>query len=156
ILDARFQLKFTSYLVGAALTIALLLGGFLWGSSRTLLRQTEEAVEARGRAAETSHELGNVALSSALLEHVNDPAFTAQVERRSRDIDLRYERERDAIEAQRAQLVRQQQWTWVGLVAALLAFIVFIGLAGIVMTHRIAGPIFRMKRLASEVGLGRL
>jgi hypothetical protein len=156
LLDARFQLKFTGYLVAVALAITVLLGAFLWRSSEILLGQTQQAVEARSRAAQTSHELGNVALSNALLERVNDPTFAAEVQNRSQAIDQEYERERAAIETQRAALVRQQRWTWVGLVGALVAFIVGIALAGIVTTHRIAGPLYRVKRLVATVGEGRL
>jgi methyl-accepting chemotaxis protein len=156
LLDPRFQLKFTGYLVAASLAIALLVGAFLWRSSLILLEQTHEAVEARGRAAEASHELGNVALSNALLEHVNDPRFGTELQAKSAAIDKQYEVERSAIEGQRAQLVRQQRWTWLALLLALVAFIVFIGFAGIVFTHRIAGPIFRMKRMVADIGEGKL
>jgi nitrogen fixation/metabolism regulation signal transduction histidine kinase len=156
LLDPSFQLKFTAYLVTASLAIALLLGAFLWRSSQVLLRQTHDAVDARSRAAEASHELGNVALSSALMAHVNDPHFGTELQARSAAIDKEYEVERAAIEAQRAQLVRQQNWTWVGLLMALIAFIGFIAFAGIVFTHRIAGPIFRMKRMVAEIGQGKL
>jgi nitrogen fixation/metabolism regulation signal transduction histidine kinase len=33
---------------------------------------------------------------------------------------------------------------------------VFIGLASIVTTHRIVGPLFRVKRMANEVSAGKL
>ena len=35
-------------------------------------------------------------------------------------------------------------------------FVAFIGLASIVTTHRIVGPLFRVKRMANEVSGGRL
>jgi len=34
--------------------------------------------------------------------------------------------------------------------------VIGIGIAGIVVTHKIAGPIFKMKRLMREVGEGKL
>lgn len=155
LLDTRFQLKFTSYLVLAAAAITVLLGSVLWRSSEMLMRQTAAAVDARSRAADTSRELGNVALSS-MLASVTDPAFAEELKRRSADIDRKHEAERQAIEAQRAELVSRMQRTWTVLIAALAAFIVFIALSGIYATHRIAGPIFRLKRLANEVAEGRL
>src|SRR5580658_3242280 len=73
LLDARFQLKFTAYAVGATLIVVALLGVFLWVTSQRLFRETESAVDARSKAAETSKDLGNAALGNTLLAHMNDP-----------------------------------------------------------------------------------
>lgn len=43
-----------------------------------------------------------------------------------------------------------------GFMAALAALVLAIGVAGIVFTHKIAGPIFKMKRLFRQVGEGKL
>jgi nitrogen fixation/metabolism regulation signal transduction histidine kinase len=156
LLDRGYQLKFTGYLVLTALAISVLLGAFMWRGSRALLVQAEEAVNARSRAAETSRELGNVALSSKLLDASDDPSFAAQLQERSRAIDAQFEQERAAVEAQRAELMRQERRTWLVLLAALLGFTLLIAAAGIVATHRIAGPVHRMKRMAGAIGAGQL
>src|ERR1043165_9258714 len=75
ILDARFQLKFTSYIVAIALCVATLLGGFLWTTSKRLLEEAEVAVDAREKAAQTSKELSNATLSNMAMEPLNEPAF---------------------------------------------------------------------------------
>ena len=38
----------------------------------------------------------------------------------------------------------------------LALLVIAIGFAGIVFTHKIAGPIFKMKRLLRQVGEGKL
>ncbi|MBK6513787.1 MAG: methyl-accepting chemotaxis protein [Polyangiaceae bacterium] len=43
-----------------------------------------------------------------------------------------------------------------GFLAALGALVFAIGVAGIVFTHKIAGPIFKMKRLFRQIGEGKL
>jgi nitrogen fixation/metabolism regulation signal transduction histidine kinase len=53
-------------------------------------------------------------------------------------------------------VARQQKELLWGLVAVLTLMVLGIGVAGIVFTHRIAGPIFKMKRLLREVGEGKL
>src|SRR5688572_22396885 len=111
LLDAHYQLKFTAYLVAAGLLIAIMLGGFLLRGSRGLLEQAQEAVDARAAAAETSRELGNVALARELGQRSADPAFVAQLEARSREVDAAYEREKEAVVAQRALLGRQERRT---------------------------------------------
>jgi methyl-accepting chemotaxis protein len=156
LLDARFQLKFASYIVALTLIVAGLLGVFLWRTTSTLFAETEVAVEARSRAAETSKELGNATLSNELLAHMEDPAFEQQLKEKSAAIDKAYEEEKNAIIDARVQLVRRQQITLFALIGGFLAFVVFIGLASIVTTHKIVGPLFRIKRMAQEIAAGKL
>ena len=80
LLDARFQLKFTGYAVGATLIVVALLGVFLWVTSQQLFKETESAVDARSKAADTSKDLGNAVLANNLLAHFNDPAFEKQLQ----------------------------------------------------------------------------
>ncbi|MGQ0507453.1 MAG: sensor histidine kinase [Myxococcaceae bacterium] len=155
LLDARFQLKFTLYIVGVTVVVAGLLGVFLWRTTQTLFAETELAVEARSRAAETSKDLGRATLNNQLLEKFDDAAFEKELTAKSKAIDEEYEREHAAIVAQKADLVRRQQVTFFALILGMLGFVVFIGLATIVTTHKIVGPLFRMKRMAQEVAAGK-
>jgi len=156
LLDARFQLKFTGYIVAITLVIAGGLGAFLFTTSRALMREAQLAVEARSRAAETSKELSNATLSNELLQRFNDPAFEQQLREKSATIDAQYEAEKNAILGQRLELEQKQRVIWLTVVGSLVAFVVFVALATIVATHRIVGPVFRIKRLASELSAGRL
>ena len=45
---------------------------------------------------------------------------------------------------------------FVVLISVLSLLVIGIGLAGIIVTHRIAGPIYKMKRLLGYVGDGHL
>ncbi|HZH04552.1 MAG TPA: HAMP domain-containing protein, partial [Myxococcaceae bacterium] len=156
LLDSRFQIRFTLYVVGATAVVAGLIGAFLWGTASRLLREVEGAVEARSSAAETSKELSQATLSNKLFQHFNDPAFEAQLREQSKLIDAKYEAERAAIVAQRAELVRQQRllaWVLIGGFATLTLLIAF---GSIVATHRIVGPLYRIKKMAQEVARGHL
>lgn len=156
LLDARFQLKFTTYAVGVTVFISILLGWFLWRTTRELLTETQAAVDARSKAAETSKELGNAALSNQLLEHFNDPEFEKQLKEQSRAIDEQYDAEKAAIVAQYQGLKRQQRATVWAVVCALVLFVVFVAAGAIISTHHIVGPLFRFKRMAQEISNGRL
>ncbi len=156
ILDARFQLKFTSYIVLLTVIVAALMGVFLWRTTDTLFRETEIAVEARSKAAEKSKELSNATLANEIIQHMEDPAFEAQLKEKAAAIDRAYEAEKNAIIAAREKLVQQQKVTLVALVGGFIAFIIFIALASIVTTHKIVGPLFRVKRMAQEVADGKL
>ena len=82
---------------------------------------------------------------------MGDPVFVAQLESTSKAIDERYEAERVAIVAQREALVRRQRNMWMVFVGTLAGFLVLITLTTIVLTHRVAGPLMRIRRMVKDV-----
>lgn len=156
LLEPRFQLKFTVYLVAASLVLAALLGAFLLRNTQALLTMAGEAVEARSHAAEASRELSNATLSNELLKRMGDPVFVAQLESTSKEIDARYEAERSAVVAQRTELVRRQRLTWLAFGGTLVGFLVLMALISIALTHRVAGPLMRIRRMVKDVSSGQL
>jgi hypothetical protein len=156
LLDARFQLKFASYIVGITLVLSALLGVFLYRTTNNLFAQAQSAVDARSQAANTSRELGTCTLNNDLAKNLDNPEFTKQLQQRSEEIDKTYDAEKNLVIQTKADLVKQQQWTLLGLIGALAAFILIVGLGTIVTTHRIVGPLFRVKRMANEVAAGKI
>lgn len=156
LLDASFQLKLTAYIVGVSLVLAALLGVFLVRAANSLMAETAAAVEARSRAAEVSRELSGATLSNELLAHMDDPAFESKFREQARIIDASYEAERTAIVTQRTELERHQRLTWWVLGGCLVGFIAVVAMGTIVVTHRVAGPLFRIKRMVRDVADGRL
>jgi hypothetical protein len=155
LLDAPLQLRFTAVLVLATLLGAGLLGIFLARALNRLAEQAERAVEARAAAAQASHELGNASLSRTLLERFNDPEFTAQLERQSRAIDAAYQAEQVQVGEQRREVARESARIGWLVLFSVGAFALAVLLIGIVLTHRIAGPVFRVKKLLDDLGQGR-
>lgn len=156
LLDARFQLKFSAYLIGATLVVAGLLGAVLWKSTEALLRESQLAVEARSQAVETSKDLGRAALSDELLSKFDDPVFAEQLRHRSEAIDQRYEAEKAAILTQKSELLYRQEVMFRVLFGGLGAFVLAIALASIVATHKIVGPLYRIRRIVQGVAGGSL
>ena len=156
LLDAPLQLKFAGSVVASTLVVAGLLGVFLYRTTDSLFRETAGAVEARSRAAEASRELGNATLSSEVVRHLEDKNYEKQLLDKSEEIDRAYEAERKAVVDARAELVHRQYLTLCALGGGLLAFVLFLGLLTIVITHRIVGPIYRVTNLARDIGGGSL
>lgn len=156
LLDARFQLKFASYFVVLTLVITGLLGAFLVRTTTSLFSQISKSVESRKKAADTSRELGNCTLNNDLSSNMDDPDFATKLAERSKAIDAEFEKEKLAAQEQSLEVQRQQQWTLYALTGVLLAFIALIALTAIVITHRIVGPLFRIKRMAREVANGQV
>lgn len=156
LLNRRFQIKFTMYVMLLTMVVSLAVGAFLLRTTRKLYAEAEVAVDARSKAAEKSKELGKAILANELLLRMHDPSFKEQLTLKSDAIDRDFELEKEASILARSQLVETQRKTLVGLVLGLLAFIAFVGLAGIYTTHRIVGPLFRLNRLCGEVAEGKL
>lgn len=154
LLDARFQLKFAVYFTVPTLIISAVLGFFIAHTTGNLFSQMNEAVAARSKSAETSKELGTCTLNNDLAKGLDDPTLMARLESRSKEIDGAYEAEKQAVVQQQKDLVEQQQKT-IGVLVGLLAFfVVAIGFVAIMITHRIVGPLFRIKRMGREVTSG--
>lgn len=154
LLDARFQLKFAGYFVAVTLVVTGLLGAYLVRTTDSLFSQMSSAVEARSKAAETSRELGTCTLNNELTANMDDPEFMSKLAEKSKAIDAAFEAERAAVQAQSESLQQQQRITLYALLGVLLLFIGLIAATAIVITHRIVGPLFRIKRMAREVGSG--
>lgn len=151
LLDARFQLKFAGYFVALTLIITGLLGVFLVRTTDSLFSQIAKSVDSRKKAADTSRELGNCTLNNELTKNMDDPDFASKLAERSKAIDEAFEAERAGAQKQSEEVQQQQQFTLYALLGVLIGFIALIALTAIVITHRIVGPLFRIKRMAREV-----
>jgi nitrogen fixation/metabolism regulation signal transduction histidine kinase len=156
LIEPKFQLKFAAYLIAVTLVLAAVLGVFLFRNTQALLDEASHSLEARSRAAEASRELSNATLSNELIKKMGDPVFVAQLQAASQTIDERYEAERAAIVVQRSELVRRQRNMWLAFVGTLAGFLFLITLTTIVLTHRVAGPLMRIRRMVKEVAAGTI
>ncbi|WP_224366903.1 signal protein [Hyalangium versicolor] len=156
LIEPKFQLKFAAYLITVTLVLAAVLGVFLYRNTRALLDEAGHSLEARSRAADASRELSNTALSNELIQKMGDPVFVAQLQATSKAIDERYEAERAAIVGEREALVRHQRNMWLVFMGTLGGFLVLITLATIVLTHRVAGPLMRIRRMVKDVASGQI
>ncbi len=154
LLDARFQLKFAAYFVVLALIVAALLGAFLVRTTSSLFSQLSDSVDARKKAAETSRELGNCTVNNELAANMEDADLVASLAEKSKRIDAEFEAEQRAAQEASKEVQAQQQYTLIAVLAVLAAFILLSALTAIVITHRIVGPLFRIKRMAREVAQG--
>jgi len=172
LLDKRFQLKYSAYLAGIAFLFSACLGALLWRTSAAVIAQSHqtlaqgEQVVQRGRdVVKESQKVSEVVKMSI----VKDPAYADNpdlLEAFKGDSDLqagRFTEQQKSLETQAAalkqqsvDLAHQQRTLLVMLTSALSLLVILIGLAGIVVTHKVAGPIYKMKRQIKDVGHGKL
>jgi nitrogen fixation/metabolism regulation signal transduction histidine kinase len=172
LIDAPFQLKYTSYLLAIAVTLSLALGTLLWSVSQKVIAQSQETVKQGQETVQRGQEVVRESQKVSAVVHMNivkDPVYGSNPElaavfndsakeQDKRLEDQQHKLEADAVSLQKRaeQLVDQQNQMFTVLIVVLSMLVVAIGIAGILVTHRVAGPIYKMKRLLGYVGEGHL
>ncbi|MFO0570224.1 MAG: HAMP domain-containing protein [Polyangiaceae bacterium] len=172
LLDTRFQLKYTAYLVVIALVLSGSLGFILWRTSGEVLAQShstvskgEQVVSFGQKVVEESRKVSAVVQMNIVKDEVyqDNPALLEAFKTDAQAQDDRLKKQQEQLEGQAAALkqqsadiARQQKTMLTSLTALLALLVVGIGFAGIMVTHKVAGPIYKMKRQIREVGEGKL
>lgn len=144
LLDAPFQLKYTGYLVGVALLISIVLGVFLW-------RTSGKVVEESSRVVEESKKVSDIVKMQIKDDPIygDNPELMKSFNESATDSDNRVAVQQDKVAAQQRVMLGS-------VIGGLTLLVVLIGLVGIYITHKVAGPIFKMKMLLKQVGQGKL
>jgi nitrogen fixation/metabolism regulation signal transduction histidine kinase len=156
LLDRNFQLKYAGFLAGTALLISIALGVLVWETSTEVIAQGQKTVERGQQVLEQSRRVSQVVAMNIAKEYKDDPELAKTFGEEAAKDEQKLTDEQRRLERDAAFLARQQRQLFVGLVAILSALVVALGMLGIVFTHKVAGPIFKMKRLLRQVGEGKL
>jgi len=168
LLDRHFQLKYSGYLVGVTLFLSVSLGVLLWRTGQELIVQSRSSVELgetvveAGRNLLVESEKVNAVVRMSIVEaYADDPALLEvfQGEAKKRDGMLeqsqkQLEQNSAALRATSKMIEHQYLVFAIVIVSALLLLVLGIGLAGVVVTHKVAGPVYKMKRLLGELAKG--
>ncbi len=144
LIDSRFQLKYTGMILAVAVVVSAVLGVFLWQTSGEVVQESQRVVE-------QSKKVSDVVRMSIKDDPVygDNPDLAQAFNSAAADQD-------NQIMAQQAALVRQQHTMLYTLVGALAVMVFLIGVLGIFITHKVAGPIYKMKLLLKQVADGKL
>lgn len=154
LLDAKFQLKWTARILFVALGISALMGVFLYQTSREVTQQSEQVL-AQGDAL-ISESQKNSDLVKMQIKAYDSPELQGAFGASADDLDRQLREKKAALLEQGAQTKRQQRTMLLSLVIGLTLLVVLIGLLGIYFTHKVVGPIYKMKLLLKQVGDGKL
>jgi nitrogen fixation/metabolism regulation signal transduction histidine kinase len=172
LLDSHFQLKYTAYLVGTAILLSLALGTLLWSVSREMVAQSYQTVKQGEETVQRGQEVVRESQKVSAVVHMNivkDPVYSSNPElaalfndsareqdERLKDQQVKLESDAQSLQKQAQDLRHQQAYMFAVLISVLSLLVVGIGIAGIIVTHRVAGPVYKMKRLLGYVGDGHL
>jgi len=170
LLDAHFQLKYAAYLVAIAFVLSVSLGFILWRTSDAVIAQSRESVAVGGQVVERGRQVVEESKKVNAVVQMNivrdpaygdNPALLQAFQTDATENDDRLNAQQQGLEdqsrrlkEQTAKLETQQHTIGTALIVILALLVVGVGLAGIVVTHKVAGPIYKMKRQLQSLGDG--
>lgn len=156
LIDRNFQLKYAGFLAGTTLVVSVGLGVLLFRTSSDVITQGQKTVERGQLVIQQSRKVSQVVAMNIAKEYKDDPELAKTFGEEAAKDEQKLKEEQERLERDAAYLGRQQQTLLGGLVAMLALLVLGVGMLGIVFTHKVAGPLFKMKRLLREVGAGKL
>jgi len=172
LLDPQFQLKYTAYLVAVAVALGGSLGLVVWQTSNQVVAQSQKNVEQGQRVVGLGREVvGESRKVSEVVKMniVKDPvyqdnpalleAFTTDAKKqdqRLQEQEAQLVAQAESLKSESSSLKAFQSRMMLTLVGVMVLLVVGIFIVGVVVTHKVAGPIFKMKRMIKDVGEGRL
>lgn len=156
LLDPRFQLKWTSYLVVVVVLVMAALGYVIARTAGHASDTASLAVEQAEKAYEESKSNNILTQRTMQLAGGDNPALQAVMDESLREVDAQSEKNLAEVRRVQEKIAKDRKDLQMLLVGAGIALVALLALMGIIITHRIVGPVHRMKRLLRRVSTGRL
>jgi hypothetical protein len=156
LIDSRFQLKYTGLMVLVALAISAVMGSVLYSTTRAMVGQSAKVVEESRKVSEESKKVSEVSRMNIRDLASDSPDLLAEFNKEADGHDKSIADQELAIADQQAALIKNQTMMIWSLVGGLAVMVVLIGMLGIYFTHKVAGPVFKMKKMLRQVGDGNL
>ena len=156
LLDPRFQLKYTSFIVATAVVLMIGLGLVIMRTANTAAAQATSAADQAERAMRESQTSSRIIRMNELGNAADNPDLVRTIETQLAEGDRQAARNLDEVRLQRGQIEHTRKVTIWTLVFSGLLLVLLLGATGIVITHKVVGPVFKLKRLLRMVGTGKL
>lgn len=154
LLDKSLQLRLVGAFLLGLLAISVLLGAFLLRMSNELLQQTNAILQSRLTTAQLNRDISMTTVASRISEPNLVDWDTAEAVRLK--IEGQYEAEVAASQREHAAFLQKRNAIHWAVGLALLAFTLLSIVAGLFVTHRLAGPVYRVGRILADVRAGKL
>ena len=156
LLDPRFQIKWTSYLVVVVLLVMTALGVVIGQTAGHASDTAELAVQQAEKAFKESEANSKLARGDVLLAGNGDPNLTKVMEDSIAEEEAKSAKNLADVRSRQSDIAKNRRNLQLILVASGLALVLLLSAMGILITHRIVGPVHKMKRLLRRVSTGRL
>ena len=156
LINPRFQLKYTALLVGVVLAVMLVLGAVIGRTVGEATDYAQLALAEAERAMNESRANSTLAHQNVILAAADNPELVKIMDDANAEADKKAERDLDEVRSRKGEIVRQKSRTFTLLAASGVLMGLLLGAIGILITHRVVGPVHKLKRLLRQVGTGRL
>jgi nitrogen fixation/metabolism regulation signal transduction histidine kinase len=156
LLDSHFQLKYTGILVIVAVAICGVMGSVLYSTTRAMVEESAKVVDESKKVSAESKKVSEVSRMNIRDLASDSPELLAMFNEEANEHDRAIADQQKAIADDQAMLIHRQQMVIYSLVGGLALMVVLIGMLGIYFTHKVAGPVYKMKGLLKKVGQGSL
>jgi len=156
LIDKRFQLKWTGYLVLVVLLVMTGLGVVIARIAGRASDTAAVAVAQAEKAYEESRSNSILARKSVEFAAPENATLAMVMDESLAEVDKQSAENLADVKNRRAAIDRDRRNVQLLLVSAGVVLLFLLGIMGIVITHRIVGPVHKMKRLLRRVSTGRL
>ncbi|CAN5911635.1 hypothetical protein BH11MYX4_BH11MYX4_69280 [soil metagenome] len=156
LLDPRFQIKWTSYLVIVVVLVMTALGLVIAQTAGRASDTAELAVAQAEKAFEESRANSALTRGAVQLAGGGDPNLAKIMEESLAEEDAKSAKNLADVRSRQVEIAKNRRNLQLSLVAAGLALVALLCVMGIFITHRIVGPVHKIKKLLRRVSTGRL
>ena len=156
LLDPRFQLKWTGYLVVVVVFVMTGLGYVIARTAGHASDTATLAVKQAEKAYEESKSNNILTRRTMQLAGGDNPALQTVMDESLDEVDAQSEKNLAEVRSVQADIAAGRKNLQLLLAGAGVALVALLALMGILITHRIVGPVHKMKRLLRRVSTGRL
>ena len=156
LIDARFQLKWTGYLVVIVLAVMTSLG-VLIGRMASRASDTADIAVSQAEKAFKESEANNILARGAVeMAQPDNVPLAAAMDESLKEVEAQQQKNLAEVHRMHHEIRRDRRDLQRALIGAGVALLVLLTLMGIVITHRIVGPVYKLKRLLRRVSTGRI
>ena len=155
LIDPRFQVKYTALLVGVVAAVMLVFGLVIWSTVEVASSNAQLAAAQAERALKEASTSAHILKMSAATYETDSPELGRTLEGELAEIDREYARNLAEVGERRAEVEQQRQRLLTILLGGGGTLLLLLSVLGLFITHRIVGPVLRLKRLCRQVGTSR-
>jgi nitrogen fixation/metabolism regulation signal transduction histidine kinase len=156
LLDARFQLKWTGFIIVVALAVSAVMGVFLYKTSSDVTRESQKVIAQGTELIKESQKNSDLVKMQIKDQYADTPELADAFNKGAKDLDDGLVKKQQALLAQQQSTMESQKTMLLSLVGGLTLMVLLIGVLGIYFTHKVVGPLYKMKMLLRQVGNGKL
>ena len=156
LLDARFQLKWTGFIIIVALAVSAVMGVFLYKTSSDVTRESQKVIAQGTELIKESQKNSDLVKMQIKDQYAETPELAEAFNKGAKELDDGLVKKQQALLAQQQATMDSQKTMLLSLVGGLTLMVLLIGVLGIYFTHKVVGPLYKMKMLLRQVGNGKL